>query len=84
MEWHLALKLLLLQLNRLISLSTYPLSKDFFKSLGLNNVYQDVMALLDEAEAESSETNLGNGTVVEDLATNVLQMDAVSNMSLQQ
>jgi len=83
-EWHLALKLFLLQLNRLISLSTYPLGKDFFKSLGLNNLYQDVMALLDEAEAESSETNLGNGTVVEDLATNVLQMDAVSNMSLQQ
>jgi hypothetical protein len=83
-EWHLTLKLFLLQLNRLISLSTYPLGKDFFKPLGLNNVYQDVMALLDEAEAESSETNLGNSAVVEDLATNVLQMDAVSNMSLQQ
>jgi hypothetical protein len=48
------LQLFLLQLNRLISLSTYPLGKDFFKSLGLNNLYQDVMALLDEAEAESS------------------------------
>lgn len=42
------------------------------------------MAFLDEATAEGRDSDLGDSTVVEDLAADVLQVDAFSHVSLEE
>jgi hypothetical protein len=64
---HLAFDLFLLELNRLVRLSADALGKDFSKTRSTLNVYQYVMAILNHAQSECSNTNLCHSSVVKNL-----------------
>jgi hypothetical protein len=81
--WDLSLEFLFLLLDWLVNLSADALSEDFSESECLHNVNKDVMAFFNETKLESRETNLSDGTIVEDLASNVLQVNAVSYVGLE-
>lgn len=84
MVGNLSLKLLLLDLNWLIGLAGDTLGENFSQTGSLDNLNKDLVALFNQAKAESGKTELGNGTVVKDLVGNILEMDGFSEMSLEQ
>jgi hypothetical protein len=81
---NLTFHLLLLEFDGLIRNSANTLGQDLSQTSCLNNIYKDFVAFLDESEAESSETNLSDSPVVQDLAANILEVNALPDMRLQQ
>ena len=76
--------LLLLKFDGLIWNSADTLGQDLSQACCLNNIDEDFVAFFDESETESSEADLSDSSVVQNLAANVLQMNALTDMSLQQ
>ncbi len=81
-EWNLTLNLFLFKLNRLVWLSADTLSKDFSQSRSTLDVNKDIMTFLNHAKAESCDADLGHSAIVENLGTDILKMNAFTNMSL--
>ena len=81
---NLTLHLFFLEFDGLIRNSANTLGQDFSQTSCLNNIYENFVAFFDESEAESSETNLSDSPVVQDLAANILEVNALPDMSLQQ
>jgi hypothetical protein len=81
-EWNLTLNLFFFKLNRLVWLSADALSKDLSKSWSTLNVNKDVMTVLNHAKAESCDADLGHSAIVKNLGTDILKVNAFTNVSL--
>jgi len=80
----LAFHLLLLELDGLVRNSADALRQDLSKSGGLHNIDEYLMALFNESQAESSEANLSDSSVVENLTSDVLQVNALTDVGLEE
>ena len=82
MVGYLALYLFLFKLNRLVRLSAYSLSENFSQSGSTLNVNKDIMALLNHSKTECSNSNLSDSSVVKNLWSNILKVNAFTDVSL--
>ncbi len=76
--------LLLFQFNGFIRLSADPLSKDFSQTGCRLNINENLVAFLDQSQAECGHSDLRHCTVIQDLVADILQVNAVTNVCLEQ
>ena len=81
---YLALHFFFLEFDGLVWNSTDTLCKDLSKTGCLYNIHKHFVAFFNESKAECSKSDLSNSSVVEDLAANVLKVNALADVSLEQ